>query len=104
MALVADYENPQTGQHEIIGVSRLIKDQSINSAEFAALVTDQFQHRGLGTELLRRMLQFGRDEKIQRITGNILAENLEMQAVCKKLGFHLQDLPEEKLVRAELEL
>ena len=50
------------------------------------------------------MLQFGRDEKIQRITGNILAENLEMQAVCKKLGFHLQDLPEEKLVRAELEL
>ncbi len=104
MALVADYENPQTGQHEIIGVSRLIKDQSINSAEFAALVTDQFQHRGLGTELLRRMLQFGRDEKIQRITGNILAENLEMQAVCKKLGFHLQDLPGEKLVRAELEL
>src|SRR6266702_3232852 len=101
MALVADYENPQTGQHEIIGVSRLIKDQSINSAEFAALVTDQFQHRGLGTELLRRMLQFGRDEKIQRITGNILAENLEMQAVCKKLGFHLQDLPGEKLVRAE---
>ena len=104
MAFVADYKNPQTGQDEIIGVGRLIKDQSDNSAEFALLVTDQFQHRGLGTELLRRLIQFARDEKLQRLTGIILAENREMQELCKKLGFRLQDLPEDNLVKAELEL
>jgi acetyltransferase len=104
MAFVADYKNPQTGQDEIIGVGRLIKDQSDNSAEFALLVADQFQQRGLGTELLRQLIQFARDEKLQRLTGIILAENQEMQEICKKLGFRLQDLPEDKLVRAELEL
>src|SRR2546422_7564954 len=46
MALVAAYKNPQTGQDEIIGVGRLFKEQSTNNAEFAALVADQFQHRG----------------------------------------------------------
>jgi len=39
MALVADYDNPQIGQYEIIGVGCLIKEQS---AEIALLVTHQF--------------------------------------------------------------
>ena len=46
MALVADYDNPQTGQHEIIGVGCLIKEQGTKSAEIALLVTDQFQRKG----------------------------------------------------------
>lgn len=104
MALVADYHNPQAGQDEIIGVGRLIKAHGANEAEFAILVTDQFQRKGLGTELLRRLIQFGRDEKLQRLTGDILAENLGMQETCKKLGFRLQYSPDEQLMRAELEL
>lgn len=104
LALVADYSNPQTGQHEIIGVGRLIKAQHESSAEFALLVSDQFQHQGLGTELLRRLIQIGRDEKLQRITGDILAENAGMQAVCRELGFHLQYSPGEHVMKAELEL
>ncbi|MHB8599544.1 MAG: bifunctional acetate--CoA ligase family protein/GNAT family N-acetyltransferase [Ktedonobacteraceae bacterium] len=104
MALVADYHNPQTEQNEIIGVGRLIKAHGENEAEFAILVTDQFQRKGLGTELLRRLIQFGHDEKLQRLTGSILTENQGMQGVCKKLGFHLQYSPEEHLMSAELEL
>jgi acetyltransferase len=104
MALVADYKNPQTGQGEIIGVGRLIKAHGANEAEIALLVTDQFQRKGLGTELLRRLIQFGHDEKLQRLTGDILTENRGMQAVCRKLGFRLQYSPETRLVRGELEL
>ena len=104
MALVADYKNPQTGQDEIIGVGRVIKAQGANSAEVAILVTDQFQRKGLGTELLRRLIQFSHDEKLQRLTGNILVESERMQKVCKKLGFRLQYSPEEQLMKAELEL
>jgi acetyltransferase len=104
MALVADYHNPQTEQDEIIGVGRLIKAHGESEAEFAILVTDQFQRKGLGTELLRRLIQFGHDEKLQRLTGSILAENRGMQAVCKKLGFRLQYSPEDHLMSAELEL
>lgn len=104
MALVAVYHNPQTEQDEIIGVGRFIKAHGANEAEFAMLVTDRFQRKGLGAELLRQLIQIGQDEKLQRLTGNILAENQGMQEVCKKLGFHLQYSPEEQLMSAELEL
>ena len=104
MAFVADYKNPQTGQDEIIGVGRLIKAHSENSAELALLVTDQFQRQGLGTELLRQLIQFGHDEKLQHLTGTMLAENQAIQEVCKKLGFRLQYSLEDGLVKAELEL
>ncbi len=104
MALVADFRNPQTEQDEIIGVGRLIKAHGANEAEVAILITDQFQRKGLGTELLRRLIQFGHDEKLHLITGNILAENEGIQEVCKKLGFRLQHSPEEQLIKAELAL
>jgi acetyltransferase len=104
MALVADYDNPQTGQHEIIGVGCLIKEQGTKSAEIALLVTDQFQRQGLGTELLRQLIQVGRDEHLQRLTGDILAENQGMQEICKKLGFRLQYSLEDQVVKVELAL
>lgn len=104
MALVADYANPQTGQHEILGVGRLIKEHHDRSAEFAILIADPFQHQGLGTELLLRLIQVGRDEGLQRLTGDILTENVGMQAVCKKLGFRLQYSPVDHAMKAELEL
>ena len=104
MALVADYDNPQTGQHEIIGVGCLIKEQDTKSAEIALLVTDLFQRKGLGTELLRQLIQVGRDEHLQCLTGNILAENQGMVEICKKLGFRLQYSLEDQVVQVELAL
>jgi acetyltransferase len=103
VALVVDYDNPQTG-HEIIGVGSLIKEQTEQSAEVALLVTDQYQRQGLGTELLRQLIQVGRDEKLQRLTGDVLAENYGMQEVCRKLGFHLQYSIEDQVVKVDLEL
>jgi acetyltransferase len=87
-----------------MGVGRVIKDAGANEAEFAILVTDQFQRKGLGTELLRRLIQVARDEKLQYLTGDILPENHGMQAVCKQLGMTVQYLPEDRLMRAELAL
>jgi acetyltransferase len=104
MTLVADYDNPETGQHEIIGVGNLIKEPNTQSAEIALLVADQFQHQGLGTELLRRLIQIGRDEKLQCLTGDILAENRGMLKICEKLGFSLHYSFEEQVVKAEREL
>ncbi len=89
MALVVDCENPQQSNHQILAVGRLSKLHGINEAEFAMLVSDRVQGRGLGTELLRRLVQVGRDEKLDRIKAEILAENLAMQRVCEKVGFRL---------------
>jgi len=68
------------------------------------LVGDQWQHQGLGTELLRRMLEIARREKIARVVGSFLEENYEMQSVSKKLGMKLVRAVDEPLVRAFIDL
>ena len=84
MALVADCKNAQTGDHEILGVGRLCKVRGTDEAEFALVVSDRFQRQGLGTELLSRLLQIGRDEKVRRIVGVIRPENLAMKCICQQ--------------------
>lgn len=90
IALVAEARDAQTGNREILGVGRLSKARGLNEAEFALIVTDKYQRQGLGTEMLKRLVQIGRDEKLRRISANILAENHGMQTVSKRVGFSLQ--------------
>jgi acetyltransferase len=104
MALVADYKNPETGMHEILAVGRLSKLHGVSEAEFSMMVSDPFQCRGLGTEMLRRLIQIGRNEQIKRITADILPDNLAMQRVCEKVGFRLDRRSELGVVGAEIEL
>ena len=104
MALVADRKNPETGEHEILGGGRLIKIRGTEDAEFALVVSDRFQGLGLGTELVSRLLQVGRDENIDRIFGDILPENVEMQRICEKLGFKKTYSVNESLIRVETDL
>jgi acetyltransferase len=104
MALVADRQIADTGDHEILGVGRLCKVRGTDEAEFALVVSDRFQLSGLGTELLRRLLQIGRDEKIRRIVGIIRPENDAMKGICQKLGFHLTYRIDEPVIQAAIEL
>jgi len=104
LALVADQKSPQNGEHEILGIGRLTRQSGTEDAEFAVLVADPVQSRGLGTELLRRLLAIGREEKIRRITAEILPDNYAMQKICERLGFRLERLGEEGVVRATIEL
>ena len=104
IALVAEHKDKKTGQRKILGVGRLSKEPGTNTAQFSIVVIDRYQRRGLGTELLRRLVQIGREEKLKRITADILPENLGMQAVSEKLKFKLKNTAGEGMVRAELVL
>ena len=104
MALVAVRTDPASGAQEFLGVGRLSRLHGINEAEYAVLVGDQWQRQGLGTELLRRMLEIARQEKIARVVGSFLEENYEMQSVSKKLGMKLVRAMDEPLVRAFIDL
>ena len=53
MALVAERQDPQSGQHEIIGVGRLSKVRGTNEAEFALLISDRYQAQGNRGRALR---------------------------------------------------
>jgi len=107
MVLVADHRDPQTGEQQIVAVARLNQlqsDRQQKEAEVAALVSDKYQHQGLGTELLQRLVQIARDKKINRLVAEMLWDNLAIQAIFKALGFQLR-LPEDgNSVRATLDL
>jgi len=87
MALVAEREDPASGESEIIAVGRLMKMHDTGDGEVALLVSDAHQGQGLGTELVRRLVQIGRDEGLQRLLAVMLRQNQVMQQVCRKLGF-----------------
>src|SRR5262249_8589127 len=104
MVLVADYADPATGEREILAVGRLSKRPGMQEAELSILVNDRIRGKGLGTELLSRLLAIGRDEKLRRLTADIIPENACMLRICQKLGFHLEHALEEGVVKAEIEL
>ena len=89
MALVVE-RRAGDGTREIIAVGRLSKLHGVPEAEFAILVNDSWQGNGLGAELLRRLVQIGREEKLTRISADILADNHAMQALARKVGFEVK--------------
>ena len=101
MALVAERENAQ-GEQEIVAVGRLSKEPGTNDAEFAIVIIDAYQRRGIGTELLRRLVDVARDEKLERVYAFMLPENHGMRTVCEKLGFNVT--PQDDLLMAEIQL
>jgi acetyltransferase len=104
MVLVAERRDARTRAREIIGVGRLSKTHGANEAEFALTVADPWQGAGLGTQLLTRLVQIARDEKLERVTAVMLADNHEMKHVAAKAGFMIDDIPGESGYRAKLTL
>lgn len=94
----------QDGSDDIVGIGRLSKSPVGNAAQIHLLVTDTFQGKGLGTELMRRLVQVGRDEGVERIIADILTDNYAMQRAAENVGFVLPPPSEDGLVRAELTL
>jgi len=91
MALVAEWTNPETGEDEIIAVGRLSRLRSSSGdGEFALLVSDAAQGKGLGTEMLRLLLEIGRNEGMNRVVAHMLGENRGMRRICKRLGFEFE--------------
>jgi len=102
--LVASHIDPQTSDQSILAVGRLSKLLPKNDAAVAVLVADEYQGRGLGKELLRRLIQVAREQKLNRVVAEMLRDNIIMQTVFKKLGFRLRLLGDPRCVRAVLDL
>lgn len=97
MALVAE-----TPEKEIVGVGRLTRGGT-NEGEFALIVADRWQDKGIGVGLLRSLIGIGKREGVARIYGSILAENRSMIEVAERLGFAMA-FPEDGVIEASLDL
>jgi acetyltransferase len=87
MALVAERGGGDT--RELVAIGRLTRLQDSADGEFALVIRDDMQRQGLGTELLSRLVDIGREEGLERIFADILSQNAGMQHICRKLGFEL---------------
>jgi acetyltransferase len=104
MALVADYQDPRTGEHSILAVGRLTKNTDGSEGEVAVLVGDPWQKHGLGTELVRRLIDVSRDENLSRVVAIIMPENRGMQSLADRFGFAIEASDDPSLLVATLRL
>lgn len=91
MALVAVTEDERTE----VGVARYICQGDDGSAEFALVVGDAWQNRGVGTLLMQRLLDVARRRGIKTIQGDVMGTNSAMLNLVRTLGFVLRDHPDE---------
>ena len=89
---------------EIVAVARLVKSHTAEEAELPVIVSDQFQKRGLGTALVRQLVDFARDEKLNRVTATVLFENRPMQKIFERSGFRLEQSRDPESLSAVLVL
>jgi acetyltransferase len=86
LALVVEVED--AGQRAIVAVGRLSKFRGEDEeARISLLISDHYQGKGLGKELVNRLIDAARQEKIKRIVAVMSPENEAMQKLCSMAGF-----------------
>jgi acetyltransferase len=83
---------------EEIGVARFIIDPGGKSCEFAIVVADEWQKRGLGAKLMKALISHAQSRGIKRIHGSVLKNNSGMLQFVKGLGFKETTDPDDSSV------
>ena len=91
VALVAIDEDSETDT--MLGVARIIGDPDGKTGEFAVLVGDAWQGKGIGSSLLEKCLSIAEKQGFETVSGIVLHENKNMLALGKKLGFEIKKDP-----------
>jgi acetyltransferase len=88
MAIVA--EITENEKRKIIAAGRLVMEPDFKSGEFAIVVHDRYQHKGLGYKLVGMLIEIGREKGLEEVYGDVLSENEKMLKLARKLGFTTQ--------------
>jgi len=88
IGIMAEVE--EKDEKKMAGVVRLIADPYNETAEFAIVVADPWQFKGLGNKLTDYMLEIASDRKIKKVYANVLDENVIMVHMLKKRGFKVK--------------
>jgi len=93
MALVAVL--PRNGGEEEVGVTRYTMNPDGRSCEFAIVVADAWQQKGIGSRLLRSLMEAARARGFESMEGEILADNRPMLNLVTSLGFSVRTSAED---------
>jgi acetyltransferase len=92
IAMVAISESE--GCENMLGVTRVMLEWNQKDAEFAVLVGDPWQGKGVGAELLKRCLRIAKERGYRNVHGTVLAEDTQMLRLGKKLNSRIQKIPD----------
>jgi acetyltransferase len=92
------------GPELMLGVCRLVMDADHEAGEFAVIIADPWQGKGLGPKLLEGVIAIARDQGVRRLHGDILSQNQPMLELVKRMGFTFKKEPKAQSVRVELAL
>lgn len=84
----------------MLGVANILGEPDGKRGEFSVLIGDPWQGKGIGAKLLLQCLRIAQERGMEIVWGTVLAENLYMVALGKKLGFTVkqgEDASEYKL-------
>lgn len=104
VALVATFP---TATGEVgAGVGRYVIDRESDPlrAETALVVVDQFQNRGIGTQLLYHLASLARSGGVKIFTGEVLGENTQMMEVFLNSGYEIERAVESGIVRVSFSI
>jgi acetyltransferase len=85
MAFVAILSS--SGKAEIVGVVRAAADPDNVSAEFAIVVRSDLKGKGMGYQMLQKMIRYTRAHGTRELVGQVMAENRTMLELARSCGF-----------------
>ena len=102
--LTAVAEAVVAGQRKLLGVARLVRDPGDSRAEFAVLVGEPWQGKGLGNLLMKYCLKHARRIDVRHVYGITGRTNERMLRVFKRFGFELHPGADPTLMKAAREV
>jgi acetyltransferase len=97
MALIAVTAS-DTGEEQI-GVARYTTNSDKTSCEFALVVSDRWQSRGIAHQLMRNLMEIARDRDLEVMEGQVLANNSRMLELMTSLNFTITNDPNDGAVK-----
>jgi acetyltransferase len=79
----------------IIGVARYVVDAEEGGCEFALVIADAWQGRGIGRRMLEKLITVARARGLARIYGDVLSTNRPMLELARRLGFAVARHPDD---------
>jgi len=72
---------------ELIGIANFSADPDKVKAEYSVIIRSDLKGRGLGTALMKRVVDYAKSYGVAELYGDVFEENTQMLALTKDLGF-----------------
>jgi acetyltransferase len=97
MALIAVIST-DAGEQQV-GVARYTTNVDKTSCEFALVVSDEWQNRGIAHQLMQNLMEVARDRDLETMEGQVLSDNSRMLDLVSSLGFRIENDPDDTAVK-----